>query len=327
MESIARRFELPIVVLGVAGMVFLGGCGGDDNGNPNPNGEFSITLTGLEPLPVDHHYEAWARFAHTTARDGMGVEHGDEIPVSLGAFQVTSEGEVQNLDGGPMSFQLAESHELNPVDVVVSIREAEPDTTIGSVILGGDVGGDDHEGRATLTTEYHDAWACDIRTASGTCILATPTDTDTTTANERQGIWFATPAGLPALNLPVLGEGWHYDAYVILGAKEISIGHFPSADVEDSDGKGLEAGPGAGFTTPGSDFVVSQLDFSQGTSSILISLTQSDEHGHEGRALHDSILPFHVLELEIPAGTLPHTPMVLQTATEPLPAGTVSFVR
>jgi hypothetical protein len=302
------------------------GCGDDDE-SPNPNGEFAISLTGLEPLPAGHHYEAWARFPdETAAAGGLSAEHGDEIPISLGAFQVNEEGGVESLDGGPMTFELATPHDLNPVDVVITVRESKPDTTIGSIFLGGDVVGDDNEGHTTLTTDYHDAVVGDIRGASGSCILATPSDGENT--NETQGIWFATPAGLPALNLPALGEGWSYDAYLLFGTKEISIGHFASANVEDSDGKGPEAGPLPGFTTPGSDFLTSGLNLSLGGVSVLIALLP-EEHGHEGLAAapHGAVFPFHVLELDIPVGTLPRTPLALEVATEPLPAGTVTFQR
>jgi hypothetical protein len=310
------------LVLGLAG-----GCGDDDE-ESGPT-EFEFTLTGLEPLPVGHWYEAWARFPdQSAAAGGLSVEHGDEIPVSLGAFQVNEEGGLESLEGGPVTFELPEGHDPNPINVVITVRDtAEPDTTIGPILIGGDVLGDDNQGHATLTTDYHDAIVGDIRSATGSCIMATPSDGDNT--NETQGIWFATPAGLPALTLPVLGEGWHYDAYVILGTKEISIGHFATADVEDSDGKGPEAGPQPGFTTPGSDFLTSAPNFSLGGVSVLIALLPEHGDDHEGlaQAPHGAMFPYHVLEAEIPIGTLPRTPIALTAATEPLPAGSVTFQR
>ena len=330
MRSVPSRFSSRAVsslaAVGLAAAMLAGamlaGCGDDEN--PTPTGEFSITFTGLEELPAGHHYEAWARFPPPPPR-GLRVEHGDEISVSLGAFQVTEDGTIESLEGGAVTFELAEPKDLNTVvDVVITVRESEPDTTIGSILLGGDVVGNDNEGHATLTTEYHDALAVDIRTASGSCVLATPSDGENT--NENQGIWFSTPTGGPALTLPVLGEGWHYDAYLLLGAKEISIGNFVRADTADSDGAGAEAGILPGFMTPGSDFPISALDLSAGGVSVLVAV-QPGEHAHQGFLAHGSVFPYHVLELDIPAGTLPRTAMALEVATEPLPAGTVSFAR
>jgi len=321
-RSLAGRASWPwwIALLSVA---LAGGCGDDDE-SPNPTGEFAIALTGFEPLPAGHQYEAWARFSHARPSGGMTVEHGDEIPISLGAFQVTEDGSIESLDGGPMTFQLAEPHDLNPVDVVITVRESKPDTTIGSILVGGDVVGNDSEGHATLTTSYHDAFGVDIRSASGSCVLATPTNGDNTAEN--QGLWFSTPTGAPALSLPVIEEGWHYDAYLILGTKEISIGHFARADTADSDGSGAEGGLLPGFETPGSDFLTSALDLSAGGVSVLVALIPA-EHEHPGLLAHGSLFPYHVLELDIPAGAPVRTPMALEVATEPLPAGTVSFAR
>jgi hypothetical protein len=310
-----------VVVLGV---LWLPGCGDDDE-NPTPTGEFSITLTGFEALPAGHHYEAWARFPPPPPpRGGIRVEHGDEDPVSLGAFQVTEDGNIESLEGGAVTFELAEPRDLQQVaDVVITVRESEPDTTIGSILIGGEMGGDAQEGRATLTTTYHDALFADIRTASGSCVLATPTNGENT--SENQGLWFSTPTGGSALNLPAL-EGWKYDAYLLLGAKEISIGSFARGDTADSDGPGSEADLLPGFNTPGSDFLISALDLAAGGVSVVVALLPG-EHEHEGFRPHGAIFPYHVLELDIPASSPTRTPMALEVATEPLPAGTVTFAR
>ena len=60
--------------------------------------------------------------------------------------------------------------------------------------------------------------------------------------------------------------------------------------------------------------------------SVLVALIPA-EHEHPGLLAHGSLFPYHVLELDIPAGAPVRTPMALEVATEPLPAGTVSFAR
>ncbi|HWN82619.1 MAG TPA: hypothetical protein VNM87_11015 [Candidatus Udaeobacter sp.] len=326
MKSVPSRLTsraallLAVVSLGV---VLAAGCGDDDE-NPTPTGEFAITLTGFEALPAGHYYEAWARFP-LPIPPGLRTMHGDEDPVSLGAFQINSAGDIESLEGGPVTFQLAEPRDLGQViDVVISIRETKPDTTIGSVLVGGVVLGNDNEAHVTMTTDYHHALGTDIRSATGSCVLATPSNGDNT--NENQGIWFSTPTGGPALIVPPLEEGWHYDAYLLLGAKEIELGSFARGDTADSDGAGAEGDLQPGFNTPGSDFLISAHDLAAGGVSVLIAL-QPGEDVHEGFRAHGSVFPYHVLEADIPAGTLPRTPIALQVATEPLPAGTVTFTR
>lgn len=322
-SRLSSRAVSVLVVVGLA-VLWLPGCGDDDE-NPTPTGEFLITLTGFEPLPAGHHYEAWARFPPPPPPGGIRVEHGDEDPVSLGAFQVTEDGDIVSLEDGAVTFELAEPRDLQTVaDVVITVRESKPDTTIGSVLIGGEMAGDQNEGRATLTMDYHDALFADIRTASGSCILATPSDGDN--GNENQGLWFSTPTGTPALTLPALAGGWRYDAYLLLGAKEIALGSFTRGDTADSDGAGAEGGLLGGFNTPGSDFLISALNLSNGGVSVLVAL-QPGEDEHEGFRAHGSVFPYHVLELDIPAGTLPRTSMALEVATEPLPSGTVTLPR
>jgi hypothetical protein len=113
---------------------------------------------------------------------------------------------------------------------------------------------------------------------------------------------------------------------LFLGAKQIELGHFARGDTADSDGAGAEGGLQPGFDTPGSDFLTSALDLSAGDVSVIVALTTGEDE-HEGRLLHGAVFPFHVLEVDIPAGTIPRTPIACHVPPEPLPAGTVTFAR
>jgi hypothetical protein len=189
------------------------------------------------------------------------------------------------------------------------------------------VTGDDHEGRATLTPSHALAVGADLVTASGSLVLATPSDGEGD--NETQGVWFTDPTGVPTLDLPVLAEGWTYHAHVFHGGHSLSLGTFGVSDEEDSDGAGTEAGAKAAFTAPGSDFLVSGHDFADGATTAFIVIEPAADHHDEERAArrHDSSFPVRVLEATIPADAAARSSIALSRDALTLPSVTVVFTR
>lgn len=311
-----RSWILPLASFLLAAALVTG-CS-DDETSPAP-GIFSVSLSGLPVLPESLYYEAFARFTPALAHELDAV--------SFGAFKVDKDGNLLSLSGGPANFGLVDASDLSPVDIVITVRTPD-DTTIGAPLLGGEVSGDDDEGRATLSTTYHDAVDADLTTAAGTCILATPS-TSAIEADSTQGVWFVnnTNERLPSLSLPKLGEHWLYGAWVFNEGDTVAIGEFAEADSADSDGEGPAAGPDQGFNAPGSDFVVLPRNLADGESTVFVTI-QPEEHADPGPGLGEVVpFPLRILELAIPFGVASDSSMILVRPTAPLPTGVITFTR
>jgi len=327
-----RVWILLLVSIWVGGWVV--GCG-DDSVSPRP-GQFSLSVSNLPQLPADQYYEAWARFPDSVAA-GNPLLHGELEAVSLGAFTVANDGTLWSLDGEtPAQFALSEPRDLNVVvDVLVTVESALEDTVAGPAILGGEVTGNDDEGHASLTTTHHDAitdtmMTGDLTTAQGQCILATPTTSATDDGNH--GVWFVgndDPPQIPSLQLPVLGEGWVYSAWITHEAEPVGVGEFSNPAAADSDSAGAEAGTdGEGFDAPGSDFVQpAARNLADGATTVLVAVAPAPHDHGLSRLLHDEPFPLTVLELEIPLGARPDSAMTLTRPTAPLPTGNITFTR
>jgi hypothetical protein len=310
------------LALGVVGA----GCSDDDKDPTGPApGVFTVTIQGLPELTADTYYEAWVRFPEPDGlAGGRRTLHDEGILVGLGAFRVAGGDTLVGLDGEPATFALAEPMNLNYAEeVLITVRHADADTT-GSTILGGIVAGDDQHAHCPLTTGYVDALAADLRSAAGSCVLATPTDKPG--GNESQGIWFTDAAGQPALQIPALSAAWTYAAWLRRGSDEpLLVGTFTSASGPDSDGKGPEAGVEPGFDAPGSDFVTGGgRNLADGQTKIVVT---AEPHAEHGVLRHEEPFPLTVLELAIPLDAAPRTPMALVRPTTPLPQGEATFTR
>lgn len=310
-----RSWILPLASFLLAAALVTG-CS-DDETSPAP-GIFSVSLSGLPVLPESLYYEAFARFTPALAHELDAV--------SFGAFKVDKDGNLHSLSGGPASFSLVDASNLNPTDIVITVR-SPGDTTIGAPLLGGEVGGDDDQGRATLTTTYHDAVVGDLTTAAGTCILATPSTS--AIDDSTQGVWFVNNSNdrVPSLTLPPLGEHWLYGAWVYNGGDTVAVGQFAKADSADSDGEGPAAGLDQGFNAPGSDFIAPPRDLADGESTVLVTI-QPEEHADTGPSLGEVVpFPLRILELAIPFGAAPDSSMILLRPGAPLPTGEITFTR
>lgn len=253
----------------------------------------SLSLSDLPDLSSGH-YEGWAVV-------------GDET-VSTGTFGATE------------SYTAQTDRDLSTAErVVVTIEpddDPSPDTS-GVAVLAGPVS----EGTADLS------FPVDLREASGSYILATPTDGPDT--NETSGVWFLQ--GQPpeaSLSLPSLPSGWTYEGWVVHDGMPISTGRFD--DPAAADGSMAYAGTEASPPPfPGADLLRNApmgtsfpTDLTDGETRVVVSV-EPDIDGADptGPA------PFGIKPLAgaVPADATDHTSYDLERTDGPLPSGTATI--
>jgi len=206
-----------------------------------------LSSHGLEDLGPDFAYEGWLIV--------------DGAPVSTGTFTVSSGVASETF------FPTA----VSSIDAIVAfVLTIEPvpdaDPSPSTVHL---LGGDFASGSARLTVDHGAALGTGFNEAAGSYILAAPSGGGA--AAFSNGIWWLDPdAGPgPSLVLPELPDGWVYEGWVAAAEGPISTGRFSSAQGEDSDGTGPDAGPEPGPLFPGQDFVDPALDLTAGYAAVI----------------------------------------------------------
>lgn len=209
---------------------FTTSCSNDDDNSGPLTSNLTLNLQGLEPLGSDYVYEGWI------------IVNG--APVSTGTFSNVSSAQVFSIN----------TEQLNSATTfVLSIEPTvDPDPAPADTkVLVGDFSGQSANLNSTIVADF--------ASASGTYILATPTDADMT--NEASGVWFLdNSSGSPVagLNLPELSAGWQYEGWVVFDGTPVSTGTFLDTAMADANAatspfKGTE-GNGPGY--PGEDYLV-----------------------------------------------------------------------
>ncbi len=153
-------------------VIAFGACD-DDPASAEPE-MLVLSFTGLEPLTNGFHYEGWAII--------------DEAPVTTGKFNVDSSGGLVDTNGAAIAGGVFDTG-LDLSGAAAIVITIEPDGDVDAVpasthIVAGAVTG----GSADLSVGDGSALGDDFMGASGSYILATPTNGDAT--NENSGIWF-----------------------------------------------------------------------------------------------------------------------------------------
>ncbi len=224
-----------------------------EDGRPALN----ISFDGLEPLGDDFNYEGWVIV--------------DGAPVSSGVFDIAEDGSIE-------SDSALYSHE-GATAVVISIEpEDDPDPAPADAkILGGEINAD---GSFDLSIDFAAALGTDFSDASGSFILATPTDDPED--NERSGVWFLNlPDPSTSLVVPELPAGWVYEGWAVIDGQPVSTGRF--TDPAAADDSNLFSGPGDGPNYPGEDFLTNApegLEFPTDLrgSTIVVSVEPADDN-------------------------------------------------
>ncbi|GAB5408806.1 MAG: hypothetical protein BalsKO_11710 [Balneolaceae bacterium] len=199
----------------------------------------TLELDGVETLQNGFHFEGWVII--------------DGSPVTTGKFNVDANGNLVTLSGStiPNGEFTVDANLSAATTFVLSI---EPSGDVDDIPaethhLSGDIS----NGRSTLSFAHGASLGDDFTSASGSYILATPSDDDG--SNENSGIWFLDPSGPSAtLSLPTLPAGWRYEGWAVSGGTPISTGTFTSVSGADAFAgfSGMNSTP----PFPGEDFLL-----------------------------------------------------------------------
>ncbi|MFV1884856.1 MAG: hypothetical protein ACMZ7B_10235 [Balneola sp.] len=199
----------------------------------------TLALTGVDPLQNGFHFEGWVII--------------DGSPVTTGKFNIDDTGNLITLSGSVIpngTFEV--DADLSAATTFILTIEPSGDTDdipAETHHLAGNIS----NGSSTLSFAHSASLGNNFSSASGSYILATPSDDDNT--NENSGIWFLDPSGPSAgLSLPTLPAGWRYEGWAVSGGTPISTGIFTSASGADA----FSGFSGTNNTPPfpGEDFLI-----------------------------------------------------------------------
>ncbi|WGK64942.1 hypothetical protein [Croceiramulus getboli] len=209
--------------------LLFSGCSSSDDGDRTALLELDII--GLQTLGQSFEYEGWFIV------DGQAVSTGKFVDVNF-----------------PKQFRV-DAQALNAATAFFLTIEPGNDNDPGpsdTRILQGNFSGN----AASLSI---DQAIGNFNSASGQFVMETPTDQ--VAGNDQAGLYFKNPnvePPVPGLNLPDLGPGWKYNAWVRFptangGSVDVATGSFTRVDVKD------EFSPYSGNETipefPGEDFL------------------------------------------------------------------------
>ena len=294
------RLALLAVVLSAAG------CDSSST-EPEEDGLFSVhvSMSNLEPLPGDFHYAGWAE------------QPGGEM-VAVGSFSAGPNGTIVDLQGSRIiGGKFTASEDLtNTTDFLITIESADSggEAPSETQLVAGRIEGLE----ATLTVR--DAVHESIGTASGTFVLATPTNGPD--SDEISGVWFINITGgqfARGLLIPYPLSGWSYHGWVDIDGITVATG--PILGANTADGAAPHSGPLEGFNFPGEDFLVNPPDgltfpTPVGSASVYVTI-EPDPDPDPGPSY------FLLLRGSVPGSPRDSTNYMLESLVDTLPRGRV----
>jgi hypothetical protein len=228
-----RKTFVSIICIALMGFFILNYSGCTDDPVTGPTtGNLALNISGLEDIGSSAIFEGWI------------IVSGN--PVSTGTFTVNSSGQLSRTQ-----FTVNSDNLSNATAFVLTIEPVPDPNQMPSdnKLLAGLFSGN----TANLTIEDQAALGTNFSTASGSFILATPTDGMGT--NELSGVWFLNPGMPPSqgLQLPMLPSGWEYEGWAVIQDVKVSTGKF--TDPSMADQSSIYSGPLAGPPFPGEDFL------------------------------------------------------------------------
>jgi hypothetical protein len=280
----------------------LSACSTDDDDDAqtpsSSTAKLSLAINGLEDLGDQYRYEGWIIV--------------DGAAISAGLFDVDANGDLSET-----SFNLAASDLSAASAYVLTIEPSpDPDPAPSAVHI---LAGDFDNMNAPLNTSHAAAIGTDFTAATGSYILATPTDGGSM-SDELSGLWWLDPAAGPGpgLSLPSLPNGWIYEGWAVINGEVLSTGTFSTAS--GSDGSANFSGTMAGPPFPGEDFLQNApagLSFPTNLSgaTVVVSVEPVPDNSSAPFALKP-------LVATVPAAAADHTPYNMNNnATNSNPSG------
>jgi hypothetical protein len=278
------------------------GCD-DDPASPDRS-TLALELSGFEPLRNGFHYEGWAIIGGT--------------PMSTGRFNVGTGGQLVTVAGAPVAGEAFQTGlDLDAATAIVITVEPNNDSDpapAATKIAAGDV----NDNEATLTVAHSAALGNTFTSATGTYILATPTDGPN--SNERSGVWFLNASsGSPAasLSLPALPTGWRYEGWAVINGTPVTTGTFRT--VTGADMAAPFSGSQSGPPFPGEDFLRNApagLSFPVDLRNQMVVVTIEPDPD-------DSPMPFALKPLSgtVPGNAMDHVNLSLTNGAASFPTG------
>ena len=252
----SNRVGLAVLALSL----LVGGTSFAQSGMEN----LTLNFANLMPLDetVDGVYEGWAIIGGA--------------PVSTGVFNVNASGQAVEPGTGTVIEYFATGVDLvDASDIKISLEPADDSDPgpSGLIVLTGFLEGSSANLMAALPGLDM------LPSAMANYILATPSDNDTDTTNDNQGVWYLSMPGPVAglTGLPDLGSNWVYEGWAVDFSSgspmPYSTGTFTMGEGFDSDEAGCNAG---GPPFPGQDFTAFHcgpvLDLDSGDFALVISI-------------------------------------------------------
>lgn len=255
--------------------------------SPTPKSEETILILDSNNIPTLQlgHYALW-----TTNSDGAYK--------FLKRFN-TVNAELVSLDGSKLKELTISDYNLAKEFVVTIENEGDRDEQPSLVLMHSPIVDDTLNLAFNITKPEN----------SSSFLLATPTDGNNT-INEQSGLWFINEQSTSSLNLPLLPEGFDFEARVINKKSNtfMGMGHFDQVDQEDN--LATFSLTQEGFKFPGEDFLTNlpgdldaPLNLANGDFEVIISI----EPNHNGEDTTGEEIFSQLFHANISEGLKPFT--------------------
>lgn len=254
--------------------------------SPSPKNEEKSILLEAQNIPTLQlgHYALW-------------TQDGDGKYRFLKRFN-TVNSELVSLDGSKLKNLVIDDIGLPKYFIVTIENEGDRDEKIGQIFMKGLIEG----GLSSLIFDIPKP------ESPSSFFLASPTDGNNT-INEQSGLWFTNEQNTASLNLPILPEGFIFEARVVhrKSATFMSMGSFEQINEEDSlSSFSLTE---KGFSYPGEDFLANlpenldaPLNLANGDFEVIVSI----EPNIKGSDITGEEVFSKLFHADIPKGLEPH---------------------